>query len=146
MGKQSKTSRDANGVFGMGRNMSGRPHAQKRAEALIKSAVQLALLVEFLEHRRIIDEYYETLRSLRRFMKNKRPGLLTEGVVLLHDNARSHVSRITHVELDKFKLKQLDHLPYHPGMSPCDFHAFGPLKKHLKGRYFNSDMTNSRTL
>ncbi|GFU05146.1 histone-lysine N-methyltransferase SETMAR [Trichonephila clavipes] len=146
MGKQSKTSRDANGVFGMDRNMSGRPHAQKRAEALIKSAVQLTLLVEFLEYRRIIDEYYETLRSLRRFMKNKRPGLLTEGVVLLHDNARSHVSRITHVELDKFKLKQLDHLPYHPGMSPCDLHAFDPLKKHLKGRYFNSDMTISRTL
>ena len=24
-------------------------------------------------------------------------------------------------------------------MSPCDFHMFGPLKKHLKGKYFNSD-------
>lgn len=103
--------------------------------------VQGPLLVEFLEHRRTInsDVYCETLRSLRRSIKNKRPGLLTVGVVLLHDNARPHVSRVTHAELAKFRWERLDHPPYSPDMSPCDFHVFGPLKKHLKGRQFNSD-------
>ncbi|GFV14565.1 histone-lysine N-methyltransferase SETMAR [Trichonephila clavipes] len=103
--------------------------------------VQGPLLVEFLEHRKSInsDVYCETLRRLRRSIKNKKPGLLTEGVVLLHDNARPHVSRVTQMELDKFKWETLDHPPYSPDMSPCDFHVFDLLKKHLKGKRFNSD-------
>ncbi|GFS68706.1 histone-lysine N-methyltransferase SETMAR [Trichonephila clavipes] len=66
--------------------------------------VQCPLLVEFIEHRKGInsDVCCETLQRLRRSIKNKRPGLFTEGVVLLHDNARPHVSRVTQ-ELDKFK-------------------------------------------
>ncbi|GFW27088.1 hypothetical protein TNCV_93141 [Trichonephila clavipes] len=43
------------------------------------------------------------------------------------------------MELDKFKLETLGHPPYSPGMSPCYFHVFGPLKKHLKGKRFNSN-------
>ena len=62
-----------------------------------------------------------------------------EGVVLLHDNASSHITWITHVKQTKFKWEQLDHLPYSPDMLPCDFHVFGALKKHLKGQRFNSD-------
>ena len=62
-----------------------------------------------------------------------------ENVVLVHDNARSHMSKVTHVKLAKFKWKQLDHSPYSLDLSPCDFHVFGPLKKHLKGQLFNSD-------
>nr|XP_042913904.1 histone-lysine N-methyltransferase SETMAR-like [Parasteatoda tepidariorum] len=71
--------------------------------------------------------------------RTKDQGLLTEGVVLLHDNARPHVSRVTHMELAKFKWETLDHPPYSPGMSSCDFHVFGPLKKRLKGKRFNLD-------
>ncbi|GFV33640.1 HTH_48 domain-containing protein [Trichonephila clavipes] len=79
------------------------------------------------------DVYCETLRSLRRSIKNKRPELLTEGVVVIHDNARPHVSRVTQMELDKFKWETLDDPSYSQDMSLCDFHAFGSLKKHLKG-------------
>ena len=81
----------------------------------------------------------ETIQSLRRFIKNKRQELLTENVVLLHGNARSHVSRITHVKKAKFKWEQLDHPLYSPDMSSYDFHVFGPLKKYLKGQRLNSD-------
>ncbi|GFW43319.1 histone-lysine N-methyltransferase SETMAR [Trichonephila clavipes] len=103
--------------------------------------VQGPLLVEFLEHRKSInsDVYCETLRRLRRSIKNKRPRLLTEGVVLLHDNESPHISRVTQMELDKFKWETLDHPPYSPDMPPCDPHVFGPQKKHLKGKRFNSD-------
>ncbi|GFY18581.1 putative mariner mos1 transposase [Trichonephila clavipes] len=56
--------------------------------------VQGPLLVEFFEHRKSInsDVYCETLRSLPRSIKNKRRRLFMKGVVLLHDNARPHVS------------------------------------------------------
>ncbi|GFW66004.1 histone-lysine N-methyltransferase SETMAR [Trichonephila clavipes] len=103
--------------------------------------VQCPPLGEFLEHRKSInsDVYCEALRRLRRSIKNKRPGLLMEGVVLLHDNACPHVFRVTQMELDKLKWETLDNPPCCPDMSPCDFHVFGPLKKHLKGKRFNSD-------
>ncbi|GFW76601.1 mariner Mos1 transposase [Trichonephila clavipes] len=54
--------------------------------------VQGPLLVEFLEHRKSIDSdvYCEALRCLRRSIKNERPELLTEGVVLFHDKTRPH--------------------------------------------------------
>ncbi|GFY62784.1 histone-lysine N-methyltransferase SETMAR [Trichonephila inaurata madagascariensis] len=77
----------------------------------------------------------ETLRSLRKSIKNKKQRLLTEGVVLLHDNA--HLQG-THAELS-FIWEQLDHPSYSPNMSPCDFHVLDPLKKDLKGKHFNSD-------
>jgi hypothetical protein len=35
--------------------------------------------------------------------------------------------------------KVTDHPPYSPGLSPCDFHVFGSLKKALKGRRFGLD-------
>jgi hypothetical protein len=33
------------------------------------------------------------------------------------------------------------HLPYSPDSAPIDFHVFGKLKKHLRGRGFPSDDT-----
>ncbi|GFV36791.1 mariner Mos1 transposase [Trichonephila clavipes] len=103
--------------------------------------VQGPLLMEFFEDRKSInsDVYCETLRRLRRSIKNKRPELLMEVVVLLHDNVHPHVSRVAQMELDKFKWETLDHSPYSPDMSPCDFHVLGPMKKHLKRKRFNSD-------
>ena len=74
------------------------------------------------------DVYCETFQSLRRSIKNKTQELLTESVVLLHDNERKLVSRITHTKWAKCKLKQLNYIPYSPDMSPCDFHVFGLLK------------------
>ncbi|GFW40835.1 histone-lysine N-methyltransferase SETMAR [Trichonephila clavipes] len=75
--------------------MRRHPHVKETPKAHIKNAVHLKLLVELLEHRKIIksDEYCETDRGLHRFIKNKKPGLLTEGVIPLHDNVRTHVSR-----------------------------------------------------
>ncbi|GFW61109.1 histone-lysine N-methyltransferase SETMAR [Trichonephila clavipes] len=60
--------------------------------------VQGLLPVESLEHRKSInsDAYCETLRRLRMSIKNKRPGLLTEGVVLLHDITHVHTSPESH--------------------------------------------------
>ena len=83
--------------------------------------------------------YCETIQNLRRSIKYKRQELLNEGVVVLHDNARSRMSRVIHEKRAKFKGEQLDYPPYSSKLSPCDFHAFGPLKKHLKGQRFNSN-------
>ena len=103
--------------------------------------IQGSFFVEFLEHRGIITSnvYCETLQSLRKSIKSKRLELLTESVVLLHDNACPHASRVTHVKRAKFKWEQLDYPSYSLNMSPCDFHVFGPLINHLKSQSFKSD-------
>lgn len=53
--------------------------------------------------------YFETLRRLCRSIKSKQPGLLTEGVITLHDKTRRHISKVTKGVLVKFKWKQLEH-------------------------------------
>ncbi len=60
-------------------------------------------------------------------------------MILLHDNARPHVTDVVKTQLEKFKWEMLKHSPYSPDLSPCDFHIFGKLKKHLKGTRFGLD-------
>ena len=50
------------------------------------------LLVKCLERGATInaDAYYKTLKKLRRVIQNKRHGMLSSGIVFLHDNARPH--------------------------------------------------------
>lgn len=95
----------------------------------------------FMEKGRTInaEAYCETLGTLRRRIRRKRPGLLSEGVVFLHDNARPHTASSTVELLQSFKWEVLEHPPYSPDLSPCDFHLFGQLKLALKGVRFNSD-------
>ncbi|GFV96013.1 hypothetical protein TNCV_2096811 [Trichonephila clavipes] len=71
------------------------PHAQERANVLIMKVIQLRLLITFLDHIRAIksDKYCGTIRNLHRSIKNKIPELIVDGVVLVNDNARQHLSR-----------------------------------------------------
>jgi histone-lysine N-methyltransferase SETMAR len=85
------------------------------------------------------QSYCDTLQNLRWAIKNKRPGKLSRRVLMLHDNARPHAVHATRDTLRRFGWGVLDHPPYSPDLSPCDYHVFGPLKKTLKGRWFNSD-------
>ncbi len=40
------------------------------------------------------ERYCETLKNLRKAIKRKRPGLLMEGVILLHDNTHPHSANV----------------------------------------------------
>ena len=60
-------------------------------------------------------------------------------VILLHDNARPHTAALTQEKLDQFHWEKLEHPPYSPDLSPCDFHLFGPLKEALGGQHFEND-------
>ncbi len=99
------------------------------------------LLEEFLPSGNTINaqRYCETLKKLRTAIKNKRPGLLTRGVVLMHDNARPHSARITQELLQTFKWDVFSHPPYSPDLAPSDFFLFPLLKKNLGGKKFDSN-------
>ncbi|KAJ4435424.1 hypothetical protein ANN_18039 [Periplaneta americana] len=100
------------------------------------------LLIDFLPRGETVnaDRYCETLRKLRRAIRNKRRGMLTAGVVLLHDNARPHTARRTAAVLTEFGWELFDHAPYSPDLAPSDFHVFLHLKKFLSsGECFGND-------
>jgi histone-lysine N-methyltransferase SETMAR len=85
------------------------------------------------------ESYCEVLLMLRDAIRRKRPGLLTRGVLLLHDNARPHTARLTQEKINHLGWELLEHPPYSPDLAPSDFHLFGPLKTHLGGRHFAND-------
>ena len=63
------------------------------------------------------------------------------GVHLLHDNASSHKCEVLKSFLASEKVKVLNHPPYSPDLSPCDFFLFPKLKKMLSGNKNMFDKT-----
>jgi len=94
------------------------------------------LLVGFMPPGTTINAaaYSDTLTRLRRAIQNKRRGILSRGVCLLHDNARPHSAHVTTALLEKFKWDILDHPPYSLDLEPSGFNLFLHLKKHLAGK------------
>ena len=61
--------------------------------------------------------------------RHKYPGMLSDGIILLHDNERPHTANLMRDNLQGFGWETLQHPPYSPDLSPCDFNIFGDLKK-----------------
>jgi histone-lysine N-methyltransferase SETMAR len=64
---------------------------------------------------------------------------LSQGVVLLHDNARPHAAHLTVNTIVNMNRKVLEHHAHSPDLAPSDFHLFGPLKNALRGSQFADD-------
>ena len=107
------------------------------------------LLLDFMEPGATITSgtYCSTLQKLRKAIRRKRQGLLTKGVVLLHDNARPHTAQLTVRRLAEYGWEVLPHPAYSPDLAPSDYHLFGPLKNELGGRRFktNAELQNAIT-
>jgi len=99
------------------------------------------LLVEFQEHGRTVNasSYCSLLKRLKTAIRTKRKGLLTQGVIVLHDNARPHTACLTLETVEQLGLDVLPHPPYSPDLAPSEYHLFGPMKKMLGWQKFASD-------
>jgi histone-lysine N-methyltransferase SETMAR len=83
--------------------------------------------------------YSETLKTLRCAIQNRRQGMLTSSVCLLHNSTRVHTARATQQLSQSFNWEVLDHPDQSPDLAPSDFHLFLHLKKHLAGHTFHKD-------
>ncbi|GBM26690.1 Histone-lysine N-methyltransferase SETMAR [Araneus ventricosus] len=83
--------------------------------------------------------YSKTLQCLRRAIQNKRRGMLSLGIVLLHGNARPHTVVATTILLQSFGWEVFDHPPYTPDLPPSDFDLFAHMKRWLGGQTFATD-------
>ena len=78
------------------------------------------------------------LTQLVDFYQKRRPCTGVRGIKLLHNNAPAHKSATVQEYLKESELDVLDHPPYSPNLSPCDFWLFPRLKKMLAGHRFES--------
>ena len=78
------------------------------------------------------------LTQLVDFYQKRRPRTGVRGIKLLHDNAPAHKSTTVQEYLKESGLNVLDHPPYSPDLSPCDFWLFPRLKEMLAGYRFES--------
>jgi transposase len=99
------------------------------------------LLTEFMAPGTTItsEVYCETLNKLRRSIQKKRLGMLTKGVVLLHDNARPHAAARTTVLIKVFNWEIFDHPPYSSDLAPSDYHIFTKMKVWLATQRFHTN-------
>ena len=73
------------------------------------------------------------------FYNKKGPSKVWSGVHLLHDNASSHKYEVfKSFSLASEKVKVLNHPPFSPDLSPCDFFLFQRLMKMLSGNKYTS--------
>ena len=89
----------------------------------------------------VTGEYYaNVIKQLRVAIKEKRREKLAAGVLLLHDNAPVHKSRVAQAAIHECKFEQLNHPPYSPDLAPSDYYLFRNLKSHLRGTRFQDDV------
>ena len=96
----------------------------------------------------ITGNYYATqvLTEVNNFYLKRRPKCGAKGIRLLHDNARPHKTKLVKEKINDVGMIELEHPPYSPDLSPCDFWLFDGLKKHLSGKEFESRMLLGRTI
>jgi len=76
---------------------------------------QGVLFVELSEGTTINSAVYcEILKKLRHAIQNKRHGMLSATILLLHDNTRLHSASQTQDLITSFKWEQIDHPPVQP--------------------------------
>ena len=78
-------------------------------------------------------------KKLRRAIHNKWRGILSRGVVMIHENARPNTAAATQNHITTFGWEQFDHPLYSPDLAPSDFHLFLHLKSFLAARRFHND-------
>jgi len=96
------------------------------------------LRIDYLPKGQTINaQYYSPLLvQLKDILKEKRRGMVTKGILFLHDNAPTHRALATQNNLAYLGFQLLDHPPYSPDLAPSDYHLFPGLKNNWKVAIF----------
>ena len=62
---------------------------------------------------------------------------MVQNPIILHDNTRSHTAAVTDL-LRRRQWEIVEHPPYSPGMSPCDYVHFYKVKEPLRGTWYST--------
>ena len=85
------------------------------------------------------EKYCRGIVEMHQKLTRNQPALIIrKGPILLHDNARLHISMITRQKLHTLNYEALNHPPYSPDLSSTDFHLFKNLDNFLKEKYLRN--------
>ena len=101
--------------------------------------VQEVILCHFLPHDETVNaQYYAAYlqNHLRRAVRRNGPQL--QNVIILNDNATPHKAICVRVLLRRWRWEVLEHPPYSPIISPCDYDLIAKLKATLRGHRFRT--------
>ena len=70
--------------------------------------------------------------------KRTRPGHGKKKVILLHDNARPHVAKVTQETIMELEWDVLPHAAYSPDLAPSDYYLFRSLEHYLRDKNFTN--------
>jgi len=65
--------------------------------------------------------------------------MLTKGIILLHDNVRSHTTARTNALIKLFNWEIFNHPPYSLDLVPSDYHLFNKMKIWLATQRFHTN-------
>ena len=99
------------------------------------------LLTEYLPRGTTISgPYYGSIiERLRCVIAEKRRGKVSDGVLLLHDNAPIDKCKIVRTATRKAGFIELNHAAYSADIAPSDSYLFSNLNKLLRGKNFSRD-------
>ena len=95
--------------------------------------------MSFVPHGETVNaQYYAAYpqNHLRRAVRRKRPQL--QNVIILQDNATPHKVICVRDLLRRWRWEVLEHPPYSPDLSPCDYDLIPKLKAPLRGHRFRT--------
>ena len=81
--------------------------------------------------------YCNLLDETKLEYQRKRHGFSSRKV--LQDNAHLHIANLSSKKQERMFWTPLEHPPYSPDLSPCDYHMFGSLKESLEVQRFYSN-------
>ncbi|XP_074181294.1 histone-lysine N-methyltransferase SETMAR isoform X4 [Rhinolophus sinicus] len=85
------------------------------------------------------EKYAQQIDEMHRKLQHLQPALVNrKGPILLHDNARLHITLPTLQKLNELGYEVLPHPPYSPDLSPTDYHFFKHLDNFLEGKRFHN--------
>ena len=92
--------------------------------------VQGVILCHFVPHGETVNAAYMQ-NHLRRAVRRKRPQL--QNLIILNDNATPHKAICARDLLRRWRWEVLEHPPYSPDLSPCDYDLIPKFKAPLRG-------------
>jgi histone-lysine N-methyltransferase SETMAR len=78
-------------------------------------------------------------KKLRTAIQNKRYGMLTSGIVLIHDHARPHTDARARALLEHFNWELFDHPSYSTNLAPSNYHLFTYPKNWVRSQRFTNN-------
>jgi hypothetical protein len=70
------------------------------------------------------EAHCKTIKKLHSAIQDNRHGMLTSGIVFLHDIACLHTAALTRAVVEHLNWELFDHPPYSPDLAPSGYHLF----------------------